>query len=90
MVGLVGGGSTPLAPLLGELSSESETEGSPWLRECQWGKERAGWVLSFPLCSVSESGDPFPQCAHWGLPLKGAALCGAGLAPLKGELALRA
>ena len=79
-----------MAPLLGELSSESETEGSPWLRECQWGKERAGWVLSFPLCSVSESGDPFPQCAHWGLPLKGAALCGAGLAPLKGELALRA
>ena len=27
--------STPLAPLLGELSSASETEGSPWLRECQ-------------------------------------------------------
>ena len=26
--------STPLAPLLGELSSASETEGSPWLRNC--------------------------------------------------------
>ena len=71
-----GAWSTPLAPLLGELSSDSETEGSPGLWECQWGKELSGCVLSFPFCSVSESGDPFPQCAHWGLPLRGAAPCG--------------
>ena len=31
-------------------------------------------TLSFPFCSYRCSGDPFPQCAHWGLPLKGAAL----------------
>ena len=31
-------------------------------------------VLSFRLCLCRYSGDPFPQCAHWGLPLKGAAL----------------
>ena len=30
-------------------------------------------VLSFLPCSCLYSGDPFPQCAHWGLPLKGAA-----------------
>ena len=65
--------STPLAPPLGELSSASETERA-W--ECQWGKEWTGCVLSFQLCSGFESGDPFPQCAHWGLPLKGAAPCG--------------
>ena len=78
--------STPLAPLLGELSSVSETEGSPGLRECQWGKELSGWFLSFPVCTATYLGDPLPQCAHWGLPLKGAALRGVGLAPLKGEL----
>ena len=78
--------STPLAPLLGELASDSETEGSPGLWDCQWGKEWTHLVLSFPVCSVFESGDPFPQCAHWGLPLRGAALRGASLAPLKGEL----
>ena len=33
-------------------------------------------VLSFPACTVSDSSDPFPQCAHWGLPLRGAALRG--------------
>ena len=82
-----------MAPPLGELASDSETEGSPGLRKCQWGKEWAGCVLSFQLCSGFESGDPFPQCAHWGLPLRGAAPCGAGeswsapLAPLLGELA---
>ena len=69
--------TTPLAPLLGELSSDSETEGSPWLSDCQWGKEWSGCALSFPVCSVSYPGDPFPQCAHWGLPLKGAALRGS-------------
>ena len=31
-------------------------------------------VLSFRLCLCRYSCDPFPQCAHWGLPLKGAAL----------------
>ena len=33
-------------------------------------------VLSFSVCTASDSGDPFPQCAHWGLPLRGAALRG--------------
>ena len=28
-----------MAPVKGELSSASETEGSPWLRNCQEGKE---------------------------------------------------
>ena len=55
----------------------SETEGSPGLWKCRWGKEWVGYVLSFPVCTGFESGDPFPQCAHWGLPLKGAAPCGA-------------
>ncbi len=70
----------------------SETEGSPGLWKCRWGKEWVGCVLSFPVCTESESGDPFPQCAHWGLPLKGAAPCGARcaesppLAPPLGEL----
>ena len=32
----------------------------------------------FPPCSYRYSGDPFPQCAHWGLPLRGAALRGKG------------
>ena len=36
-------------------------------------------VLSFLPCSCLYSGDPFPQCAHWGLPLVGAALRGKGL-----------
>ena len=49
-------------------------------------------VLSFSVCTASDSGDPFPQCAHWGLPLRGAALRGARefsstpLAPPSGEL----
>ena len=30
----------------------------------------------FSLRLLSDSGDPFPQCAHWGLPLRGAALRG--------------
>ena len=40
--------STPLAPLLGELSSASETEGSPGLWECRWGKE---WAVVRPVFS---------------------------------------
>ena len=37
-----------------------------------------GCVLSLALCSCHNSGDPFPQCAYWGLPLKGAELRGEG------------
>ena len=75
---LRGGGlsSPPLAPLLGELSPKV-TEGSPWQRNCQEGKEMSALRPVFSLLLLSDSGDPFPQCAHWGLPLKGAAPCGA-------------
>ena len=31
-------------------------------------------ALSFAVCSRLNSGDPFPQCARWGLPLEWAAL----------------
>ena len=55
--------------------------------------------LLHPRSSL-HTGDPFPQCAHWGLPLEGAALRGKGLrlarlllrallAPLIGELAAK-
>ena len=54
-----------LAPPSGELSSASETEGSPWLGDCQWGKEWSGCVLSFLFCSMSESGDPFGASRHF-------------------------
>ena len=37
-----------MAPLLGELSSASETEGSPGLWECRWGKE---WAVVRPVFS---------------------------------------
>ena len=50
-------------------------------------------VLSFPVCTVSYPGDPFPQCAHWGLPLRGgSALRGEGIlvyalgAPFRGAV----
>ena len=59
-------------------------------------------VLSFSYWQFLYTGTPFPQCAHWGLPLVEAALrgkdcgkdlgmvhsgCTAPLAPLLGELA---
>ena len=62
-------------PLRGSCRAQARLRGQ-W--ECRWRKEWVGCVLSFSVCTEFESGDPFPQCAHWGLPLRGAAPCGAG------------
>ena len=67
--------TTPLAPLLGELSSVSETEGSPWLRDCQWGKE---WSALRPVFSGLHRILPRRPLRRFApLPLKGAALRGS-------------
>ena len=56
--------SPPLAPLLGELSSASETEGSPWLRDCQWGKELSALRPVFSLLHRNPPRRPLsPVCA---------------------------
>ena len=69
--------STPLAPLLGELASDSETEGSPWLRNCQWGKEWSVLRSVFSTLLYSLLWRPLRRFAP--LPLRGAAPCGAGV-----------
>ena len=71
--------STPLAPLLGELSSDSETEGSPWLRDCQWGKEWAEVRSVFSGLLRDQVRRPLsPVCALGTSPKRGSALRGAG------------
>ena len=62
--------ATPLAPLLGELSPKV-TEGSPWLRDCQGGKEMSALRPVFSLRLLSYPGAPIPPSGYF--PLKGEA-----------------
>ena len=72
--------SAPLAPLSGELSSVSETEGSPWLGECRLGKE---WSVLRSVFSGLHRNLPrrplSPVCALGTSPKRGSALRGEGV-----------
>ena len=70
-------GLRPCLSLWERWPSAARTERVPWLRDCHLGKEMSALRPVFSLLLLSDSGDPFPQCAHWGLPLRGAAPCGA-------------
>ena len=82
----------PLAPLLGELASVSETEGSPGLCECRWGKELSALRAVFSALLRVRVWRPLsPVCALGTSPKRGSALRGEAasstpLAPLLGEL----
>ena len=66
--------STPLAPLLGELSSASETEGSPVSRDCRWGKELSALRPVFSgLHRVPPRRPLSPVCALGTSPKRGSA-----------------
>ena len=82
--------STPLAPLLGELSSVSETEGSPGLWDCQWGKELSALRPVFSALHRVRLRRPLsPVCALGTSPKRGSAsrrFSSTPLAPLLGEL----
>ena len=79
-----------MAPLLGELSSASETEGSPWLWDCQEGKEWSALRSVFSgLHRILPRRSLSPVCALGTSPKRGSALRGGGNALTDAGSALR-